>query len=70
MSQCPFLSTSIEAVQCFKECALYNWEENGGTCPFKSLSAFRSFKAKELFDFDFVDEDDEFLKASGEENYF
>ena len=72
MSQCPFLTTSVESVQCFKECVLNNWDENGGVCPFKNLSTFKPFKVKGLYDFDFIDEDDddEFLKVSGEEKYY
>lgn len=72
MSQCPFLTTSVETIQCFKECALHNWDENGGVCPFKNLSTFKPFKVKGLYELDFIDDedDDEFLKASGEERYF
>jgi len=70
MSQCPFLTTSIEAIECFKECALYNWDESGGVCPFKNLSTFKPFKVKGVYEFEFIDDDDEFLKASGEESYF
>lgn len=31
MSNCPFLSTNKESVQCFKTCAFYDREEE---CPF------------------------------------
>lgn len=31
MSNCPFLSTKKESVQCFKTCAFYNKEDE---CPF------------------------------------
>ncbi|GAA0674686.1 MULTISPECIES: hypothetical protein [Clostridium] len=32
MSNCPFLSTNRESVQCFKTCAFY---DKGEECPFK-----------------------------------
>lgn len=40
MTECPFLSTYDNVVECFKECALYNYKENGGVCPFKSLNDY------------------------------
>lgn len=37
MPDCPFLSTFDNDVECYKECPLYNYKENGGMCPFTSL---------------------------------
>lgn len=36
MLLCPLLTTSDEKVECFSDCALYNYEENSGECPFMS----------------------------------
>lgn len=36
--ECPFLSTYDEEIECFKECALYNYKGNGGICPFSNIS--------------------------------
>ncbi|MFU0825236.1 hypothetical protein [Clostridium sp.] len=37
MSRCPFLSTYESKVNCFKECAFYNYEDTNGVCPFKRI---------------------------------
>lgn len=42
MTECPFLSTYEGDVECFKECALFNYKETGGICPFKKISNFRT----------------------------
>jgi len=34
MPDCPFLSTFDNDVECYKECPLFNYKENGGRCPF------------------------------------
>lgn len=34
MPDCPFLSTFNNEVECFSECALYNYKETDGKCPF------------------------------------
>lgn len=41
MAQCPFLSTALEKVECYKECVLYECKENGGVCPFSSIKEFK-----------------------------
>lgn len=40
MEQCPFLSTYDTYIECFKECALYNYKETGCVCPFKNLTEY------------------------------
>lgn len=57
MTQCPFLTTIEEDVECFKECALYKWSENGGKCPFIEVKNFKPFKIKNLCDYDLFNED-------------
>lgn len=57
MSPCSFLSTANNDIECFCECAFYNWEANEGTCPFKNLTGNRLGKIKDLLKFDFFEED-------------
>lgn len=40
MDECPFLSTYDKDVECFKGCALYNYKDTGGICPFKKVSQY------------------------------
>ncbi len=56
VSKCVFLSTYEEYVECFKDCPLYNWEENGNKCPFAELKG-RGKKVRNLYDYDFYKED-------------
>lgn len=57
MSQCPFLTTMEEEVECFKECALYKWGETDEKCPFVELKNFKPFTIKNIADYDFYNED-------------
>jgi hypothetical protein len=57
MSLCSFLTTSESEIECFGECAFYNWEESGGVCPFKNLSGSKKNKLKELYQYDFFADD-------------
>lgn len=41
MSNCPFLSTKKESIQCFKTCAFYDKSEE---CPFKIYLDKEDFK--------------------------
>lgn len=59
MSPCSFLSTKDNEIECFADCAFYNWEENGGVCPFKGLTGNRFSKMKELLKLDFFEDEDE-----------
>jgi hypothetical protein len=52
LPKCPFLSTNDSDVQCFDECALHNWKENGDICPFKDLSDYRVVNKKDFFNFE------------------
>lgn len=56
MSFCSFLSNSDNEVECFNDCAFYNWEETGGVCPFKNLTGTRMNKINELLQYDFFGE--------------
>jgi hypothetical protein len=64
VAECPFLSTFENEIECFKECALYEWKENGGLCPFKNLSEFRLHKVSDFDDFSSVDRELSYLKDS------
>jgi hypothetical protein len=44
-------------IDCFCECAFYNWEDNGGVCPFRNLTGNRFSKLKDLFPYDLFGED-------------
>lgn len=37
MDDCPFLTTSDEKVECFKECAFFKEKDNRNLCPFKRI---------------------------------
>lgn len=58
MTPCSFLSTSEKEIECFKECAFYNWEENEGSCPFKNLTGNAMGKFKDLFGYELFNEDE------------
>lgn len=62
MSQCAFLSTSENEIECFCDCAFYNWEETEGVCPFKNLSGNKGNKYKEFMQLDFLEEGEMNLK--------
>jgi hypothetical protein len=68
MSQCSFLSTGDNKIDCFGECAFYNWEENSGGCPFKNLTGNRFSKVKDLFSYDLFGEDS--VTVKGIEHYY
>ncbi|WP_138206112.1 hypothetical protein [Haloimpatiens lingqiaonensis] len=53
---CPFLTTDKEKVECFSECAFFEYELKGSKCPFKN--SIKSEKYKKFCDKDF--EEDEF----------
>jgi hypothetical protein len=57
MALCSFLSTSENKIDCFGECAFYNWEDNGGACPFKNLTGNRFSKVKDIISYDIFGED-------------
>jgi hypothetical protein len=56
MSACYFLSNGENEVECFNDCVFYNWEENNGICPFKTLTKNKASKLKELYEYDFFGE--------------
>ncbi|MDP4143062.1 MAG: hypothetical protein Q8936_01080 [Bacillota bacterium] len=66
MGQCPFLTTSAEKIDCFKECAFYNCSYTGGDCPFRNLTGMYAGKVKKMYDFYFCDSDEVY---SLEEDY-
>lgn len=57
MAVCSFLSTAQNKIDCFNECAFYNWEENDGVCPFKNITGNRFNKVKDFFSYDLFGED-------------
>lgn len=66
MSLCTFLSTAGNDIECFKDCAFHNWEDNGGACPFKNLTGNRAGKYKDLLQFDFFNEEEMNIKEIDE----
>jgi hypothetical protein len=40
MTECPFLSNYDSSIECFKECALYNYKATGGVCPFQNFNDY------------------------------
>jgi hypothetical protein len=52
LSQCPFLSSIEEKIQCFAECSFYEYEGRGEGCPFKKIKTGKSFNIKELLSLD------------------
>jgi hypothetical protein len=68
MSSCSFLSTADSKIECFNDCAFYNWEENGGVCPFKSITGSRYKKMKGLFPYDMFADDS--IEVKGIDQYY
>jgi len=50
MEECPFLSTYECDVDCFKDCALYNYKGSGGICPFKKIANLRTSRIEDRRD--------------------
>jgi hypothetical protein len=70
MLQCPFLSTMEEDVECFNECDLHKWSDNGGKCPFVEMKDFKPLIMKRDSDYDtFNDEKNLQLKALYKDKY-
>ena len=63
VAKCVFLSTYDEFVECFKECPLYNWEENDNKCPFKELKINKKV-IKSSYDYDYYRDDKDLNVAS------
>jgi hypothetical protein len=57
MTSCSFLSSTENKVECFNDCVFYNWEENGGVCPFRNLTGNKYKKLKGVFPYDMFGED-------------
>lgn len=57
LSKCPFLSTNNNDVQCFDECTLHNWKENGNICPFENISDYRIVNKKDFIKFEAFSEE-------------
>ena len=68
MSQCSFLSTAENKIDCFCECAFSNWEENSEGCPFKNLTGNRFSKVKNLFSYDLFGESS--VTVKGIDHYY
>jgi hypothetical protein len=68
MSQCSFLSTSENKIDCFGECAFYSCEEISEGCPFKNLTGNRFSKVKSLFSYDLFEEDS--VDVKGIDHYY
>lgn len=63
MTECPFLSSYDDKVECFADCALFNYKDNNGLCPFKSLEAY-NIEKMEYYDSALDDIDLKFIKSS------
>lgn len=48
MVRCPFLSNHDESVECFENCAFYNFEDTKGECPFKSIKGNVNSKVRRM----------------------
>lgn len=64
MAECPFLSTYENEVECFKDCDLYEWKENGGVCPFKNLPDIKLQKLNDYEELEAADKDLIYIKDS------
>lgn len=65
MEECPFLSTYEKDEECFRGCALYNYKDTGGICPFKKASEHSVSLLKNRNDLiDFYEKDYPFLRNS------
>ncbi len=40
MTECSFLSNYDNSIECFKECAMYNYKATGGVCPFQNFNEY------------------------------
>ena len=70
MLQCPFLSTVDEEVECFDDCDLRKWSDNGGKCPFVEMKDFKPLIIKSNTDYDiFNDEKNLQLKSLYKDKY-
>ncbi len=70
MYKCPFLTTYEEEIECFKECALYNWKENESKCPFVEAKYSNNIKIKSIYDYEcFRDDKTSPLSIIYRENY-
>ncbi|MDT8715206.1 hypothetical protein IAI10_00730 [Clostridium sp. 19966] len=73
MSLCPFLSTSDEKINCYKECPFYHYEEDSEGCPFRKSKAKSTINMKEIAGFDLTydnEEDKQFIERIYVKNYF
>ncbi|MCT8977334.1 hypothetical protein N4T77_12055 [Clostridium sp. CX1] len=65
MEECPFLSTYENDVECFKDCALYNYKGTGGICPFKNVPSYKMHRVdSEKSDLDFLERDLNFIRET------
>lgn len=62
MTECPFLSSRDDRVECFNDCALYNYKENEGVCPFKSLQAYKIERMESFDEFEIRNKELDFIK--------
>lgn len=72
MTECPFLSTYENVVECFKECALYEWKDTGGVCPFKNLTEYKLRNIGDLEEFSSAEMGISYLKETylqGQDDY-
>ncbi|WP_027623229.1 hypothetical protein [Clostridium lundense] len=62
MTECPFLSSHDDRIECFNDCALYNYKENDGVCPFKSLQTYKIEKIESFDDYEICNKELDFIK--------
>ncbi|OPJ61167.1 hypothetical protein [Clostridium oryzae] len=73
MSNCPFLSTEDEKINCFNECGFHEYEKDGGCCPFRKAKNSKDINVKEIitFDLDYSrEEDKKFIERIYVKNYY
>ncbi|NMM63145.1 hypothetical protein HBE96_10640 [Clostridium sp. P21] len=67
MTECPFLSTYDNSIECFKECALYNYKATGDSCPFQNLNEYMMGKVDYKHELESTQKDFIFARESYKE---
>lgn len=66
MTQCPFLTTLENKVECFKSCVFHEFEETNGECPFRTIAELSKSNVKSIYDDYYVEEEDNTFVFQGQ----
>lgn len=66
MSQCPFLTTLENKVECFKGCAFYELEETNGECPFRMITGLSKSNTNEFYENYYLDNEEDIFAFEGQ----